>query len=327
MSDEHAHDADFGRARTKALFHAIMNRLAGRERRLLSFREVSDKLHIGGSLYRGVQPVPVKNIIGSVDRYRDFDVAFLPTQEHTAWRWKSINRAFYEEVDLPPVKLYQVGDTYFVLDGNHRVSVARERGIEFIDAEVIECRPRVLVKTDLNASELEILGEYTDFLERTQLDQLRPEQNITFTIAGGYQALLEHIAVHRYYMGLDQQRDIPEAEAVMHWYDAVYAPAVQLIRQQNIMADFPARTESDLYMWVMDHLYYLRETAGEQVDVAQAAHEFVEEYSEQPVRKLARTVERALDSLGVAIAPAEPTLPAPKNSESPDQALVESGPQ
>jgi hypothetical protein len=221
-----------------------------------------------------------------------------------------VNRAFYDEVDLPPVKLYQIGEAYFVVDGNHRVSVARERGVEFIDAEVIECQARVPVKADLDAGDLEILGEYADFLERTQLDQLRPEQTITFTIAGGYEALLEHIAVHRYFMGLEQQRDIPEDEAVMHWYDTVYLPVVQLIREQNILADFPSRTESDLYLWVMDHLRYLRETIGPKVDAATAALEFTEEYSEQPARKLARRVSHVLDSLGGA-ATTSKTQPAP----------------
>lgn len=302
---QRAPDSDFTRARTKAFFHTILDRLAGRERRLLPFKEVADKLRIGGAVYRGVQPVPVKNIIGSVGRYHDFDAAFLPTQDHTAWRWKSINRAFYQEVDLPPVKLYKVGDAYFVLDGNHRVSVAREHNVEFIDAEVIECHARVPVTADLQAGDLEILGEYAGFLERTHLDRLRPDQAIRFTIAGGYEALLEHIAVHRYFMGLEQQREIPEDEAVTHWYDTVYLPIVQLIREQNILADFPGRTEADLYLWIMDHLHYLRETVGQDVSAAQAAQEFVEEYGEQPMRKLKRSVEKVLDVLGEAIVTSE----------------------
>jgi len=161
-----------------------------------------------GSVYRGLQTVPVKNIVGSVDRYRDFDSAFLPAQTHTASRWKAINRFFNGNEELPPVKLYQVGDVYFVLDGNHRVSVAREHSVEFIDAEVIEVHSRVPLTPDVNADDLEILGEYKEFLERTQLDKLRPEQNIRFTIAGGYDQLIEHIAVHRYFMGIDEQRDI-----------------------------------------------------------------------------------------------------------------------
>ena len=111
--------ADFTAARTKAVFHQLLAFLTGQKNDLLSFNLVSMKLHIGGPIYRGVRAVPVANIIGSVNRYRDFDRAFLPTQDFTASRWQSINRAWYEEIDLPPVMLYKVGEVFFVVDGNH----------------------------------------------------------------------------------------------------------------------------------------------------------------------------------------------------------------
>jgi hypothetical protein len=299
MSGGFEYDSDYSTARTKALFNSVLARLAGRPNRLLSFDQVKDKLHLRGSVYCGIQTVPVKSIIGSIDRYRDFDRAFLPAQSFTGERWKAINRAFYRDEALPPVKLYQVGEAYFVLDGHHRVSVAREHGGEFIDAEVIEVQSRVPLTPDVDARDLEILGEYDAFLRRTQLDKLRPEQNIRFTIAGGYERLLEHIAVHRYFMGMDEQREVDEAEAVMHWYDTVYLPIVEVIREQGILADFPGRTESDLYLWLMDHMHYLRESQGE-VDPTDAAQEFAAEFSERPLNKLLRSVAHAIDAIGEA---------------------------
>jgi hypothetical protein len=308
------YDPDYSAARTKAFFNKVLARLAGRPNRLLSFDEVKDKLNLRGSFYSGLQSVPIKAIIGSVDRYRDFDSAFLPAQTHTADRWKAINRFYYSDEALPPVKLYQVGDAYFVLDGNHRVSVAREHGVEFIDAEVIKVRSRVPLTLDVNADDLEILGEYERFLERTQLDRLRSEQNIRFTIAGGYEQLLEHIAVHRYFMGLDEQHDITEAEAVTHWYDTVYLPIIEVIQEQNVLKDFPGRTEADLYLWLIDHLHHLRESQGD-VDPAQAAHEFAQEYSERPVQKLLRTVAQAIDAIGEAEAALPGSAAGPKPGE------------
>ena len=299
MSNEYSHDSDYDTARAKALFNSVLARLAGRPNRLLSFDQVKDKLHLRGSVYCGLQTVPVKNIIGSVDRYRDFDRAFVPAQPFTSERWKAINRAFYRDEALPPIKLYQVGEAYFVLDGHHRVSVAREHGGEFIDAEVVKVQSRVPLTPDVDARDLEILGEYDAFLRRTQLDKLRPEQNIRFTIAGGYERLLEHIAVHRYFMGMDEQREVDEAEAVVHWYDTVYLPIVEVIREQSILADFPGRTESDLYLWLMDHMHYLRESQGE-VDPTEAAQEFAEEFSERPMQKLLRSVAHAIDAIGEA---------------------------
>jgi hypothetical protein len=307
-------DPDYSAARTKAFFNSVLARLAGRPNRLLSFEQVKDKLRLRGSVYRGIHSVPVKSIVGSIDRYRDFDRVFLPAQTYTASRWKSINRAFYSATELPPVKLYQVGEAYFVLDGHHRVSVAREHDVEFIDAEVIQVNSRVPLAPDVNAADLEILGEYEEFLERTQLDKLRPDQNIRFTIAGGYEQLLEHIAVHRYFMGLDEQRDIGEEEAVIHWYDTVYSPIVQVIREQNILQNFPDRTESDLYLWLMDHLHYMRETQGD-VNPAEAAQQFAEEFSERPVHKILRSMAHAIDAIGSAEAPLPGQEAGPKPGE------------
>ena len=82
---------------------------------------------------------------GVLGRYRDFDRAFLPIQTRTKARWISVDRAHYEEIILPPVELYQIGEVYFVRDGNHRVSVARERGQTYIDAFVTEIDTPVLL--------------------------------------------------------------------------------------------------------------------------------------------------------------------------------------
>ncbi|HLB49541.1 MAG TPA: hypothetical protein VJL59_21215 [Anaerolineales bacterium] len=266
--------ADFSAARFKAFFRDVLAFLLGQRNDLLSYNEVREKLRIGGPIYRGMKTVQVEQIVGSVNRYRDFDRAFLPTQDHTADRWQKINRAFYKDVSLPPVMLYKVGEVYFVVDGNHRVSVAREKGQEFIEAEVRECSVRVPLTPDVTPDDLEILGTKVNFLERTALDRLRPEANIELTILGGYERMLEHIAVHKYYMGLDLKRDIGDEEAVTHWYDTVYLPLVEAIHKTGVIERFPARTESDLYLWVIDHQHYLRESQPG-ITPDQAAEHFV----------------------------------------------------
>jgi hypothetical protein len=129
---------DFAHARFKAFWKHIINIVGGQPTTLLSYDEVKEKLHIGGPIYRGVQSVEVKKIIGSLNRYHQFDRAFLPLEDQIAKRWESIDRAFYQDINLPPVVLYKVGEVYFVVDGHHRVSVAREQGQMDIDAEVRE---------------------------------------------------------------------------------------------------------------------------------------------------------------------------------------------
>jgi len=280
-------------ARRKAGLRALLAALTGRPNRLLRWDEVQDKLRIGGRIDRGLQTVPIEKIVGSVNRYRDFDRAFLPTQDVTADRWKAISRAYYAEEALPPVTLYKVGEVYFVVDGNHRVSVARQRGQEFIDAEVIEAQARVPLTPDMDAADLEIAGEYAEFLERTRFDELFPGEELRPTIAGGYHRLLEHIAVHRYFMGIEQQREIGEAEAVRDWYLNVYRPLVAIIRERELLKDFPRRSEVDLYLWIMEHWHYLREN-GVQLSAEEAVAQFMDTFAPNLPRQILGLVKDLL---------------------------------
>lgn len=254
--------ADYHAAKSRAILQKILDLLSGHRQELLSFEEVKNTLHLGGPVYRGVKTIPLEKIIGSVNRYDDFDRRFLPTTSHTANRWQRISSAWYKDVSLPPVVLYKVGEIYFVVDGNHRVSVARSHGQEFIDAEVRECATRVPIGDDLRPEDLERLGAQVEFYERTQLDKVLPGIAIETTILGGYERLIEHIAVHRYFMGLEEGRPIDEEQAIRHWHDTLYQPVVEVIEQSGILEDFPGRTAADFYLWVMDHLHYLRSQPG-----------------------------------------------------------------
>jgi len=269
--------ADFSKARFKSFINQAMAVLSGqRPTTLLSYDEIKEKLHIGGPIYRGVKTIRVDQIAGSLNRYHEFDRAFLPKDDQLASRWQKVDRAFYQDVNLPPVVLYKVGDVYFVVDGHHRVSVAREKGQEFIDAEIRECSTRVNITANLRPEDLEILGTKVHFLERSSLDNIRPGANIKLTIPDGFERMLEHIAVHRYFMGLDLKRDVTETEAVSHWYDTVYMPIIEVIRKSDILKDFPDKTEGDLYMWTLDHQHYLSKEKGEPLlPPKEAAKKFV----------------------------------------------------
>lgn len=284
MSDHFSSQAraDFSKARRKAFFKQIFSILSGQPAAtLLSYDEIKEKLHIGGPIYRGIKTIRVDQIAGSLNRYHEFDRAFLPKEDQLARRWQSVDQAFYEDINLPPVVLYKVGRVYFVVDGHHRVSVAREQGQEFIEAEIRECSTRVNITPDIRPEDLEILGDKVNFLERTRLDELIPAANIKLTIPDGFERMLEHIAVHRYFMGLDLKRDITEEEAVRHWYETVYLPIVEVIRQSTILRDFTTKTEGDLYLWTLDHQRYLSSQARQPLQPPdQAARQFLEEKGE-----------------------------------------------
>jgi len=283
MSDEltsRVH-ADFSRARFKAFLNRAFAALSGQPTTLLSYDEIKQSLHIGGPIYRGVHTVRLDQIVGSLNRYHEFDRAFLPAEDRLAARWKNIDSAFYKDISLPPVVLYKVGQVYFVVDGHHRVSVARQQGQEFIEAEIRECSTKVNITPDLKTEDLKILGQKVRFLERTRLDSLRPKAKIRLTIPDGFDRMLEHIAVHRYFMGLDWKRDISEEEAITHWYDTVYYPIIKVIRQSKILKDFPGKTEGDLYLWVLDHQHYLADEEGQSLhSPEEAAREFIEGHEE-----------------------------------------------
>jgi hypothetical protein len=290
---DHRSLLDFEMARFRGFFNQVLAALSGHSRKLLAYDEVRQKLHLGGPVYLGLQAVPIDKIVGSVNRYRDFDRLFLPTQTITQERWRRVNRAWYQDLSLPPILLYKVGDVYFVVDGNHRVSVARSKGQIYIDAEVRECVARVPVSANVAPEDLERLGERVEFLERTRIDHIRPHANIETTLLGGYDRLIEHIAVHQYYLGLEEQRDISDSEAVGHWYDTVYEPVIKVIDHSNILDEIPDRLPADLYLWVMDHLHYLRERPGwETTDPTSAAEDFVESRDEEKKKESIRGKRR-----------------------------------
>lgn len=311
---------DFNRARFKASLSDILAMVRNRPNELLSFEAVKRSLKIFGQNYLGVRSVRVDDIIGSATlRYHDFDRAFLPTQGFTESRWRKIDEAYYQAKNLPPVQLYKAGDVYFVRDGHHRVSVARDRGQEFIDAEVIEVKTRVPLTPDLAASDLEIVGEYDEFIEKSRIDKIRPHHSIRFSEPGGYARLLEHIAVHRYFMGAEQNRRIRWDDAVASWYDNLYMPTVKIIRDREILKEFPHRTEADLYLWIMDHHYYLSQR-DENIALEDAALHFAEHYSQRLDKKLLRGVRNAVSEIlgGEGLLPLVGTMANEPHAESED---------
>ena len=288
---------DFRRARMAASLEQVLARLRGKSNVLLSYDEVVQKLHAVQSTPRGLREIPLDSIIGSVGRYADFTRSFLPKRDSYEGRWARVMVAANSLVGLPPIEVYQVGEAYFVRDGNHRVSVARQMGLDVIEAYVTEVDTKVPITPDTDIDDLILKAEYVGFLETTQLDELRPESDLSVTAPGKFDMLLEHIDVHRYYMGLDFQRDISYQEAVTHWYDAVYLPVAQVIRARGLLRDFPDRTETDLYLWIMEHQAELQKGLGWPVEPEEAADRLAANRSSRPPRVVARLGERLLDAV------------------------------
>jgi hypothetical protein len=283
---------DFERARRKGTWQRLVARLLRRNSALLPFEETRLRLAAQGQHYGGFRTVPITQIVGSVNRYHDFDRAFLPRHKATRHRWQSIDRAYYEDNSLPPIELYQLGQTYFVKDGNHRVSVAREQGQDFIDAYVVELDVPVRIGS---LDELETWVRHEDapdFATRTKLVALRPEAQIELTLCGQYEKLLEHIGVHRWFLGTQRGECVSWDEAVGSWFDEVYTPLVETVRESNVLADFPRRTEADLYLWLIEHRWFLEQSGALDADAPfeDVVREYAAAYSPRLWRRLARLI-------------------------------------
>jgi nucleotide-binding universal stress UspA family protein len=253
---------DFRRARRQANLREALGHLLGESRELLSYEEVRHKLHAVESGVEMLEQIPLDAIVGSVGRYNDFSRGFFPLQDSDEQRWARVRLAVTGQQGVPPIEVYQLGDAYFVKDGNHRVSVARQLGTRDIQAYVTPVKTRVPFTADDEAEDLILKEEHTSFLEETRLDELRPGADLSVTVPGQYQILLEHIEVHRYFMGLDEERSIPYQEAVEHWHDTVYLPVVDSIRRYGLLRGFENRTETDLYLWLAEHRARLRHELG-----------------------------------------------------------------
>jgi len=254
--------ADFRRARRRADLRELLAALGAKQRPLLSFDDVRRRLRAVESPAQYLEDVPLDAIVGSVGRTVDFTREFLPRTDSDRARWVGVKVAMTGLEGTPPVDLYRIGDAYFVRDGNHRVSVARQLGAKFVQAYVTPVHSRVPLSADASPDELIIAEEHARFLERTALDEQRRGTDLRVTAAGSYDRLLDHIEVHRYFMGIDEDREVGYDEAVAHWYDAVYLPVVERIRDTDLLRGFPGRTETDLYLWLSEHRGRLAEELG-----------------------------------------------------------------
>lgn len=254
-------DRTFVRAHQRAFIEDSLAFLRKDPSSLLPFEVVRERLGLGDRTYLGKQSVPLVQIVGSVGRYNEFTRTFLPRTMSIRSRWEHIDELGRER-HASPVELYKVGLVYFVLDGNHRVSIARQRGASTIDAHVWEYQTRVPLEPDDSVQDIFIREEYLEFLKRTQLDKSRPDVYIILSLPGRYRDFEEQIAIHRHYLELETEQAISFQQAAEHWFDSVYQPIVQAVHREDMLRLFPGRTEADLVSWMIRNQDRLRQRYG-----------------------------------------------------------------
>jgi hypothetical protein len=215
----------------------------------MSLDEVRKKLRIFEQIYVGIRPIPVSDIVGTTDRSSDFGPDFLPLRPDVRDRWRRIEQAFPEGA-FPPIVVYQLGDAYFVVDGHHRVAVAKQRGVEQIDAEVTQLHSPLPFGPDTDVARVIHAGQEQMFLEESGLARSRPEARIEFSRPTGYVELLELVRAHGYHVMIERGEFVPIEEIAADWYDCIYLPALEAFARERLREAFPDRTDGDLFLWI-----------------------------------------------------------------------------
>jgi len=288
---------DFEKAKTRGRIQSVLSTLAWKNSDLLSFYAVTDLIKPRNETYRGMRTIPISQIIGSEGRYQDFSQAFYPKKELLRSRWRSIDGAVKQYIILPPISVYKVGQWYFVRDGNHRVSVAKAQGVEFIDAEVVELDSEIPLEAGLTMKQLR--RRVTHYERKRFIEQYTPTylpmDQIVFSSPGSYAELVHHIQVHKYYLNQGTSETLSFEEGARSWYENVYKPIIEEVRLQKLLAAFPGTTEADLYMWIVRHWDNLKHMSGShEVSIESAASDYKTRFGKGALRRFMDRLKNAL---------------------------------
>jgi hypothetical protein len=246
--------ASFDRARRRRAYRRI-GALLGRRgpTDLLPLDEATRRLRPFSRRHLGLKAIPVGKIVGTDSRGSDFDRDFLPRRPEIGPRWRGVEQAF-PEGGFPPIAVYQLGEAYFIIDGHHRVAIARQRRIETIDAEVTELTARWHLPADADLVELIHAEQERIFMDDSGLGSARPDAHIRFCKPVGYLELIENVQIHGYHLMMNAGRPLSREEIAGNWYDEVYLPSVEAIRAERLHELHPGQTDADFFLCV----YYRR---------------------------------------------------------------------
>jgi hypothetical protein len=226
----------------------IVKSLTGRASKgddLLDLEETIRRLKPFSRHYLGMRSIPVDHVVGTEGRAGDFDRRFSPRRRHVSERMRRVSEAFPDGA-FPAIVVHQLGEAYFVIDGHHRVAVARRRGIDYIDAEVTELRSDWTLPADAAMPLIIHVEQQRWFEEASGLAQARPETRIKLSRTADYVELLECVQIHGYHLMRKQDRALPPSEIAVDWYERVYAPVTDEIRRETVTRN--GQTEGDLFL-------------------------------------------------------------------------------
>ena len=275
---------------------------------LVDFSAIEKNVHVYTLKARGIQAIPIDKIIGSLGRYLDFSETLLPKRTDGSSRYEYIKSLMEKGINLEPIQVYQMLDNYFIIDGHHRVAVAKnEFKAKYIDADVTEIKfdfelskdknytfdsestKKFLIKLEENAfqkatmftKKFLIKLEENAFQKATMLNNKILIHPLKVTELKSYAILNQEI--------LDFKENYNNGELLKKsimfvsykWYAERFLPAVELMEEEKILSKFANRTYTDLYVWIQKHKYFLSQRAGHDVGFDFTAHDFMEKYKDK----------------------------------------------
>jgi AsnC-like helix-turn-helix protein/ParB-like nuclease family protein len=207
-----------------------------------NFDQVRETEKAYETVKRGTATVPLDKIKGSVGRYTDFDQQFRLKGAGSEERLSSLTQAMQEGRSIPPVSLYQIKDTFYIVDGHHRVTAARDLKQSHIQAKILELLP-----SD-ESVENRLYLEKIDFRDKVGIPKV-----VDFTEPGQSEYLLEQVTMHLHFLAEERQQEVDLKEAGSDWYRSIYLPLRTLIKNSGLLRSFPDRTMDDLYLYISTH--------------------------------------------------------------------------
>ena len=251
---------DFSRARRGqqlSRLSAMLRREPDDVGLILPFDEVVEALGWRGEKRLGLQTIDLDSIVGTVDRSRrEFDRSFRPTSRRVRRRWQGIAEKMRRGDSMPPIEVYRVAGMHFVIDGHHRVSVARQLGRDKIDAMVTEIVTEVGADAGISARDLPLKSHERLFFERVPLPAPMRER-IKLSNGFDYAGLAEGVEAWGFRLMQAREEFISREEVARTWFEEEYEPVTEMIREAGLEYH---GTETEAYARVVSLRYLLLRT-------------------------------------------------------------------
>ena len=229
---------------------------------LKSFSEIQKEENAYNSVNLGIKEVPLDKIVGSVEKYADFDKNFVPKNNVVKRRWINIYIGYISDSILPTVILYKIKDNYYVYDGNHRVSVAKFLNFATIEAQVEEFLPTKDTKDKV------IYRENMIFEKETGLSDIFLSDPIK------YKYLKEEIESYKNLLDKRKNENLDLKEAAKNWHINVFLPIKMILSENEIIKNYKGNSD-DVFLFFLEHKYYLSKNHGKNVGYLYSVINFI----------------------------------------------------